>query len=82
MSHTPALLRMLCLVGQLNYPDTCKVSPGSVSDKPHNPMVDAGAIVTASLVKNRECLADRFDYISQQYKRFAGGEHLGFNNAV
>ena len=45
-------------------------------------MINPGAIVTASLVKKKDRIADRFDYVSQQYKRFAGGEYLGFNNAV
>ena len=45
-------------------------------------MINPGAIVTASLVKNRDRLADRFDFVSKQYKKFAGGEYLGFNNAV
>ena len=45
-------------------------------------MINAGAIVTTSLVMNRKRQADRFDYVSQQYRRFAGGEYLGFDNAV
>ena len=37
---------------------------GDISDKPHNPMINAGAIVIASLIKNNLRLADRFDYVS------------------
>ncbi|XP_053380706.1 glutaminase kidney isoform, mitochondrial-like isoform X1 [Mercenaria mercenaria] len=64
--------------------------------KPHNPMINAGAIVVSSLLKKEMNIADRFDYQPSieeerkvtlnktmgQMKRLTGGEYLGFNNSV
>jgi glutaminase len=49
---------------------------------PHNPLINAGAIVCASLVHPDWSLADRFDYVTQLWTAAAGGEKPGFNNAV
>ena len=35
-----------------------------IADKPHNPMVNAGAIVIGSLLKQELPLPDRFDFVS------------------
>ncbi|XP_072537802.1 glutaminase kidney isoform, mitochondrial isoform X2 [Salminus brasiliensis] len=51
-------------------------------DKPHNPMVNAGAIVISSLLKPGFRKAERFDYIMDYLKRMAGGEYVGFSNAT
>jgi len=51
-------------------------------NKPHNPMINAGAILTAALVKQNSSPADRFDYMFETYKRLTAGEYLGFNNSV
>ncbi|KAG7269274.1 hypothetical protein CRUP_024901 [Coryphaenoides rupestris] len=51
-------------------------------DKPHNPMVNAGAIVVSSLIKPCSNKAERFDHIMEYLKRTAGGEFVGFSNAT
>uniref|UniRef100_A0A8D9F7G9 glutaminase n=1 Tax=Cacopsylla melanoneura TaxID=428564 RepID=A0A8D9F7G9_9HEMI len=54
--------------------------------KPHNPMINAGAIVVCSLLKTlikpEMTPSEKFDYIMNYFKRLAGGEHIGFNNAI
>jgi len=52
------------------------------SNKPHNPMINAGAIVISSLLEPKKHIADRFDYAFNQYKRLAGGEYIGFSNST
>jgi glutaminase len=50
--------------------------------KPHNPMINSGAIATLSLLQPRALVADRFDAIMDFWTRLAGGERPGFLNAV
>ncbi|XP_047529386.1 uncharacterized protein LOC125065661 isoform X2 [Vanessa atalanta] len=54
--------------------------------KPHNPMINAGAILVCSLLKTLDkpemTLAEKFDYVMSFFSRLAGNEALGFNNAV
>jgi glutaminase len=49
---------------------------------PHNPMVNAGAIMTTSLIRPDLDIADRFDHVAATWRRLAGGRRPGFNNAV
>ncbi|CAD6190885.1 unnamed protein product [Caenorhabditis auriculariae] len=51
--------------------------------KPHNPLINAGAIVAVSLLRNSETLADRFDFMMHKCRQLAGsGGYVGFNNSV
>jgi len=50
--------------------------------KPHNPMINAGAIMCASLLYPELEPADRFDLVLETWKRLAGGVSLGFDNAT
>ncbi|TRY63704.1 hypothetical protein TCAL_03613, partial [Tigriopus californicus] len=55
-------------------------------DKPHNPMLNSGAIMISSLCLSllhpAMKLAEKFDYMQNYLRRIAGGENIGFNNAV
>jgi glutaminase len=51
-------------------------------NRPHNPMINAGAIATCSLIKQESPVADRFDHVMEQWRRLAGGQKAGFSNAV
>ena len=45
-------------------------------------MINAGAIIVTSLIKNGLSMADRFDFVLQEYRKLSGGEYIGFNNAT
>ena len=49
---------------------------------PHNPMVNAGAIMTTSLIRPDLDIADRFELVAETWARLAGGRRVGFSNAV
>ncbi|XP_016397783.1 glutaminase kidney isoform, mitochondrial-like isoform X2 [Sinocyclocheilus rhinocerous] len=51
-------------------------------DKPHNPMVNAGAIVISSLLKPGSNKAEKFDFMMDYLNRMAGREYVGFSNAT
>jgi glutaminase len=51
-------------------------------NKPHNPMINAGAIATCALIRSGVPIADRFDYVMSQWARLAGDRKAGFSNAV
>uniref|UniRef100_A0A4X2MAY3 glutaminase n=1 Tax=Vombatus ursinus TaxID=29139 RepID=A0A4X2MAY3_VOMUR len=49
---------------------------------PHNPMVNAGAIVVSSLIKMDCNKAEKFDFVLQYLNKLAGNEYMGFSNAT
>ncbi len=49
---------------------------------PHNPMINAGAIMMCSLIRPAQDMADRFDVVIDTWRRMGGGGPVGFNNAV
>lgn len=49
---------------------------------PHNPLINAGAIMCASLIKSGAALADRFDYVMSVWRSLSGTQRAGFDNSV
>ena len=45
-------------------------------NKPHNPMINSGAIMAAALLKPELSIGDRFDWVHKVFKELAGGEYL------
>lgn len=45
-------------------------------------MINAGAIVVTSLIREDMTMADRFDHMLVQYRRLSAGEYVGFDNAT
>ena len=50
--------------------------------RPHNPMINAGAIMCCSLIHPEQEFADRFDHVMNTWQTLSGGEKAGFSNAV
>ncbi|CAH1796647.1 unnamed protein product [Owenia fusiformis] len=51
-------------------------------NKPHNPLINAGAIITAGLLKRKHPISERFEYTQLMYSLLAGGEYTGFSNST
>ncbi len=65
-------------------PSGARFNELTLSEKglPHNPMINAGAIMSCSLIRPGETIADRFDYVMQQMQIMAGFHKIGFDNSV
>ncbi|PRQ00614.1 Glutaminase 2 [Enhygromyxa salina] len=50
--------------------------------KPHNPMINSGAIMACALLQRGQDIADRFEFVLDSFRRLAGGRKVGFSNAV
>ncbi|XP_032994524.1 glutaminase liver isoform, mitochondrial isoform X1 [Lacerta agilis] len=59
--------------------DTLSLSEEGI---PHNPMVNAGAIVISSLIRMGCKKAEKFDYVLDYLKKMAGNEYVGFSNTT
>ena len=49
---------------------------------PHNPMINAGAIMTCSLIKHDEEQSQRFDHVMNTWQALSGGRRPGFQNST
>ncbi|MEM8883144.1 MAG: glutaminase A [Planctomycetota bacterium] len=50
--------------------------------RPHNPMINAGAIMSCSLIRPGLSSADRFDFVNEMWTRLCGGRKPGFSNPM
>lgn len=50
--------------------------------RPHNPMINAGAILTAALIRPGCTVAERYDLVARLWRAAAGGDAPGFDAAV
>lgn len=52
------------------------------SGLPHNPLINAGAIMTCSLIKPEMEESARFSYITKFWSRLAGGKRITYDNTI
>lgn len=60
-----------------NFNELCLNNEGI----PHNPLINSGAIMTTSLIKNKDSLSERFDFIQKYWKDLCL-DHISFNNSI
>ena len=48
-------------------------------DLPHNPLINSGGIMIASLIKPELCESKKFEYILNMWERMAGGKRISYN---
>ena len=51
-------------------------------DKPHNPLLNSGAIMSSSILLNKVHpemkMSEKFDYVTDYLRKMAGGEFVGY----
>ena len=52
-----------------------------IIDKPHNPLLNSGAIMSSAILLNRikpdMKMSEKFDYVTDYLRKMAGGEFVG-----
>ena len=58
-----------------------KYHPNNFSDKPHNPLLNSGAIMSSAILLNKirpdMKMSEKFDYVTDYLRKMAGGEFVG-----
>ena len=58
-----------------------KLYPKYFSDKPHNPLLNSGAIMSSAILLNKirpdMKMSEKFDYVTDYLRKMAGGEFVG-----
>ena len=58
-----------------------KFFPKRFSDKPHNPLLNSGAIMSSAILLNKirpdMKMSEKFDYVTDYLRKMAGGEFVG-----
>jgi len=49
---------------------------------PHNPMINAGAIMVCSQIEKKKEPSKRFNTIKSFYSKMGGNKHIGFDNSI
>lgn len=49
---------------------------------PHNPLINSGAIMTASLIRPDLHESNRFSYVQKFWQRLAGGKRITYDNTI
>ena len=49
---------------------------------PHNPMINAGAIMVCSQIEKEKEPSRRFNTIKSFYSKMAGNKNIGFDNSI
>lgn len=49
---------------------------------PHNPLINAGAIMVSSLIEPDKEPSDRFEIVNKYYQKMAGCDKLGYDNTI
>jgi glutaminase A len=62
-----------------NFNERVLMAPHGI---PHNPFINTGAIMAASLVKPAASEADRYDYVTSVWSKAAGGCPVTFQNST
>ena len=51
-------------------------------DKPHNPLLNSGAIMSSAILLNKihpeMKMSEKFDYVTDYLRKMAGGEFVGY----
>jgi len=50
--------------------------------KPHNPLINSGAIMVSSLFNPQMIVSKRFKHLTSKFSELAGGEKIGFSQSV